>query len=453
MSRLAAPVLVEETLTLMVTWTDWWLTGHFLREGGDAVKAAMGLMGYTMWLIPSMFAAVAIGATALIARRVGEGKFNAAQHTTNQAILVGIGLAVAATLLTALAGDDFIRVMQLRNGAAAYANTYLQIIVPVIPLIMFTQVGSACLRGAGDTVTGSVAKSIVVLVNIAVSTTLVMGLFGIQPLGWQGIAYGTAIGHAVGGVILLIALLGGRAGMKLNWPMLKPHISLIRRLMRIGIPGGIEILVLLMSQLVFVAIINSLGEAAAAAHGLAVQIEACAFLPANAFQVAAATIVGQFLGAGRPDRATRGALACVSVALAIVAVAGIAMFFGGHLLSAFFTGDIDHPTTRKAAELLRIVALALPSLAIVMVTSGALRGAGDTIWPLIITMLGFFLIRIPLAVVLSMEQVNLPILGLEFAGGGLGVAGAWIAMAIDLVLRSVMISARFVSGGWKHTKV
>jgi putative MATE family efflux protein len=453
MVRLAAPVLGEETLTLMVTWTDWYLTGRYLSEGGDAVKAAMGLMGYTMWLIPSLFASIAIGATAIIARRVGEQEYEAARNAANQAILLGAIFAVLITAAAALLGPAFVEAMQLRGAAADYARRYLTVIVPVIPLIMFEQVGAACLRGAGDTVTGLVAKLVVVIVNIGVSATLVVGLFGIQPLGWIGIAAGTAAGHACGGLILASALLAGRYGLRLNRAMLRPQRELLTRLLKIGLPGGVDVATLLFSNLVFVAIINSLGTAAAAAHGLAVQIEACAYLPANAFHVAAATMAGQFLGAGKPDRATHSALFCIAGAVGVTSMTALLMYFGGHPLATWFTGQPDHETTLQVARLLRIIAFALPSLAIVMVTTGALRGAGDTAWPLVITMAGFFLIRIPLAILFSSELVRIPLVGLEISGPGWGVAGAWTAMALDLVIRSLLVLFRFFHGGWKSKQI
>ncbi len=450
MMWLTGPVLAEETLTLMVTWTDWWLTGRYLAEGGDAVKAAMGLMGYTMWLIPSMFAAVAIGATAVIARRVGAGEHRRARIAANQAIVIGAALAIAITILAIVFGRAFVGVMQLRGAAAEYAVEYLTIIVPVIPLIMLEQVGAACLRGAGDTVTGLVAKSIVVAINLLVSFCLVTGVAGIESWGWQGIAAGTAIGHGVGGTILLVALLAGRAGLGLRRTLMRPRADIMARLLKIGIPGGLEVGLLLFSNLVFVAIVNSLGTAAAAAHGLAVQLEACAYLPANAFHVAAATLTGQYLGARQPQRAVHAAISCIVAGVVVISMAATLLYFGGNGFVTFFTNQPDNPTTLQVVRLLRIVCFALPSLAIVMVTTGALRGAGDTIWPLLITAAGFFMIRIPLAIFLAMDVVHIPGLGWELSGAGWGVEGAWIAMATDLVLRSAMVLARFWQGGWKH---
>ena len=453
MLRLAMPALAEEFLVLMVTWTDWWLTGHFFAEDGNAAMTAMSLMGYFMWLVPSMFAAVAIGATAIVARYIGSGDAKYASRTANQAFLVGVAAAVVLFLIVAGFGREFVSAMQVSGEAATFANEYMSIVMFSIPLIMCTQIGAACLRGAGDMVTGFIAKSIVVVLNIAISASLVSGLGPMPEIGWKGLAIGTAVGHCVGGAIILVVLLKGRAGLRLRLKWLKPDFSLISKVLKIGIPGGFDMVVLLFSQMVFLAIINSMGDAAAAAHGLAVQIEACAFLPGAAFQVAAATMSGQFLGARMPDRAKRGTLLCLGAGSTIMCSAAVLVFFWGQGFTYFFTGDWSSPTTIESAGLLKIIASIMPCLAIVMILTGGLRGAGDTIWPFAITAIGFFIVRIPLAVFLSLDEISLPIMTEPISGCGWGIQGAWYAMAIDLVIRSFLVGGRFLHGGWQRIRV
>lgn len=450
--RLALPALAEEMLLLAVTWTDWWLAGHYFQFAGDETKAAMSLMGYTMWLIPSMFAAIAIGALALVARWVGAADSEKASRVANQSFLIGGVLAVITTFSLFWFGQDFIGLMQLKSGAADYAWQYLAIIIPVVPLIMCAQVGAACLRGAGDMVTGFAAKLVVVLLNIAISTALVTGWGVLPQVGWKGLAIGTACGHAVGGLIILTVLIRGRAGLRLTRKQLKPNWSLIGRVLRIGIPSGFDMAALMVSQLLFLALINSLGKSAAAAHGLAVQIEACAYLPGAAFQAAAATLAGQFLGAERPRRAEHSVLTCLMIGAVLMTCAGTAMYFAGDSFAVFFTGDPNDPTTANSAELLRIIAIAMPSLAIVMIITGGLRGAGDTFWPFVYTLIGFFIFRIPLAIFLCFETFEVPLLDYEVQGLGMGVSGAWYAMTLDLVIRACFVGGRFMHGGWKrHT--
>ena len=454
MLGLALPALAEEFLVLMVTWTDWWLAGHYFQAEGDATKTAMSLMGYFMWLIPSLFSAIAIGATAVVARLVGRGDLAGARRTTNQAFLVGGIAAVLITVLVACLGDHFIHVMQLRDEAGRFAREYLGLVVFAIPMVMCTQVGAACLRGAGDTVTGFVAKSFVVLFNILVSTSLVTGWGPFPEVGWKGLAIGTAIGHSIGGLIILTALIAGRAQLRLRLGWMRPDWQRMRTILRIGLPGGFDIATVLFSQLLFLAIINSLGNAAAAAHGLAVQIEACCFLTGAAFQIAAATMAGQFLGARLPGRATSGVLLCFVCGLVLMSILAVLLFFKGHWFAYFFVGSWDDPTALLTAELLRIVAVVIPCLAATMILSGGFRGAGDTVWPLLITAAGFFVVRIPLTLYLCLDQISwLEFDGQPMQGLGWGVQGAWYAMAIDIAFRSLLIGGRFIQGGWRKVAI
>jgi putative MATE family efflux protein len=453
MLRMAIPALAEETLVLMVTWTDWVLASRYFAEDGDATKAAMGLMAYLMWLIPSMFSVVAIGATALIARWVGAGDFKAAKKVANQAYLVAGIFSLGLMALTASFGEEFIALMQLKGDSADFAIRYLNIVTPLIPLIMCSQIGAACLRGAGDTTTGFLVKIVVVVVNILVSTLLITG-WGLFPqVGWEGIAIGTAAGYAIGGSIILATLIVGRAGLQLRLNSLKPDWDILSKMFRIGLPGGFDIGTLLFSQLLFLGLINSLGKASAAAHGLAVQIEACAFLPGAAFQIAAATMAGQFLGAKSPDRATKSVLLCLYIGGTIMTFGGVCMYFFGIQLATLFTGDPADLTSINVAALLKIVAFALPSLAIVMILTGGFRGAGDTFWPFVFTAIGFFLVRIPLAIFLAFGLFEIPYTGITIQGLQWGVAGAWYAMAADLIVRSILVGFRFASGRWSNIKI
>jgi putative MATE family efflux protein len=451
MLGLAIPVLAEESLTMLVGFTDWWLAGHFLV--GEEYKAAMGLMSYVMWLLPSLFAAVAIGATAMVSRFVGAGDPKKAAHVTNQSLLIGLALAAVAIVTVVAAGSYFVRLMQLQDDAAELSLRYIWIVVPAIPAIMVEQVGAACLRGAGDTVSGFVAKSIVNVVNVVVSSLLVIGPGSIPNLGWDGLAIGTACGHGLGGLILFVLLLRGRAGLRLRRKQMKPDRDLIRRLTRIGLPGGMDVLGILFCHLVYLAIINSLGTGAAAAHGLGVQIEAMAYLPCIAFQVAASTMTGQFLGAGDPRRARRAAITTTAFGVGMLTMTALVFYFAGGMLAGFFTGNREDPTAQATAELVKIVAFATPSLAVVMVLTGALRGAGDTRWPLAISFLGLIGIRLPFSCWLAWDVVPIPLFDITLAGWDMGVAGAWWAMVVDVVLRSGLVVFRFWQGGWAKMRV
>ena len=451
MLYLAMPVLVEQILTTLVGFVDTWLTGHFVP--GEAPMAAIGLMAYTLWLLPNMFAIVAIGCTALVSRSIGAGDKHLASKVTNQAVLGGIVLAAVVFGITHQFGDWFVSVMNLHDEAGQLANSYIRYVTMVIPAIMIQRIGIAALRAAGDTMSGLVAMSMVNIVNVAASTALVTGWGPLPELGWDGLALGTAIGHLVGGLILLVLLCRGRAGLKLHLSSMKPDWPLIGRMLRIGLPGGADVMTIHGCHLWYLGVINGLGTLAAAAHSLAIRIESIAYLPGTAFQVAATTMAGQYLGAGDQRRAMRGVGANCVAGGAVMISMGLLFFFGSNGLTSFFAGTSNDSTAQAAAPLLQLAAWAMPSLAATMILSGALRGAGDTRWPFLYTIIGMGGVRIPCALLLACHSVSLPLLGITITGLGLGVIGAWYGMLADIGLRSILISIRFGRGNWMKTRV
>ncbi len=450
MLGLALPVLAEQLLNVLVGFVDTYLAGNILP--GAAYLAAIGLMAYTLWLISTMFASVAIGATATTARFVGAGDTPRACHVTNQSFLLGGCFAIVATLLVYLLGKIYINVLGLEDEAARHALHYLQIITPAVPAIMIMQIGIACLRGAGDTVTGLCVMTIVNLVNIVVSYGLAVGAYGLPEMGWEGLAIGTLCAEILGAVLILIVLIRGRAGLRLRTSLLKPNAELMWRVLRIGLPGGADSAAVLFCHLWYLSIINGMGTLEAAAHGLGVRIEALAYLPGVAFQVAAATLAGQYLGAKNPRRAAWSGILSLLVGGGLMVTAGLVMLIFSAPLAEAFVGSDKPDTAQLAALLLRIVSLSIPSLAISIILTGTLRGAGDTRWPFAFTLLGFLLIRIPGAYYLALDEIHVPLLG-TVAGLGWGVAGAWWAMVADVIFRSLLIAGRFLQGGWQKLDV
>ncbi len=450
MLRLAWPVLVEQLLVMMVGLVDLWLTGNYLARPH---LAAIGLMSYVLWLIPSIFGIVAIGATALTARFVGARDTESANRVTNQAFIAGTALAFLVTVTVALYKTQFVALTQLKMDAAPLAVEYMSIIVFVIPAIMVQVVGIACLRGAGDTVSGFLAMTAVNVVNIAVGAALVIGLGPFPCLGWSGLAIGTACGYVTGAAIILTMLIVGRCGLRLQWSMLQVDIDWLRRLLRVGLPAGIDQTAIVFCHIWFLSIINSLGTLSSAAHGLGVRIESLAYLPGLAFQVAAATMAGQFLGAGDHRRASRSVWMAVAVGGGLMCAAGALFFFQGKWLTGLFLGQQAEQTAVVTIRLLKIVAIAMPSFALGTILTGGLRGAGDTRWPLLFTFIGFLLVRIPLAYYLAWDQFTVPFTTWTITGVGMGVVGAWYAMLIDCCVRSIMVFWRFTHGGWKRVRV
>jgi putative MATE family efflux protein len=429
--------MVEQLLVMLVGFADTLLAGHYLEAPH---LAAMTMIAYSLWLFTNLFAFVAIGAVAMTARFVGADDWPAANRVTNQAFVLGGILALAFAACGVLWGGHFATLLKLEGEPAALATRYLRILVPVLPLMMLEQVGIGCLRGAGDMVTGLVTMIVVNAVNVGVSWSLVAGLGPVPALGWDGLAIGTTCGHALGGLIPFALLLRGRAGLRVQRRLLRPDVPLARRILRIGFPGGIDVLSLVVLQLVFLSIVNTLPIDEVAAHGVAIRIESLAYLPGYAFQIAAATLAGQYLGAGDYRQAGRSVLVACAASGALLTGMGLLLFFAaGPLVDLFLSAD-QTGVAAVTPALLRIVSVAMPPLAIMQVLTGALRGAGDTAWPLAFTFLGFLGVRLPLAYLLVMVW-------------HWGVAGAWYAMVADMLVRCALVVFRFLHGGWKRVQV
>jgi len=448
--RLALPILAEELLAMMIGFSDRILTGHYL---GTSHLAAVTLIAYLLWLGYGAFSVVAIGATAMVSRAVGAGDYKRARKITTQSFLMGTVIAVAITALGLTVVDRMVYALQLRDEAARLAIGNLKILLPAIPLVMADAVGIACLRAAGDAMTGLIVMVIVNIVNLSLSWVLVLGIAPFPHLGWAGIAVGTLCGYIVGGGLIVALLLRGRSGISINWRRFTPDFATIGRLLWVGLPGGADMLTVIGCQLWFLSVINQLGALATAAHGVALSVEAVVFLPGVALQMAAATLAGQYLGARDPARASRSVWTACGIGLGVMAAGGAVIYSLAGRLTPLFVSSEQSAVALAAEPLVRTVSLAMPALALMMILTGALRGAGDTRWPLVFSLIGFLGVRIPAAYWLAFPEIHLPGLDRVVVGWNLGVVGTWYAMVSDLTVRAALVLSRFLQGRWKDVEV
>ena len=456
---IATPALAEQFLEFCVGMVDTWLAGNVLSEANSVpAMAAVGLMAYSCWMMFVICASVGIGATAVVARRIGANNWKEAELATEQAIALGMIVSVITTIAFWFLAENYVSAMQLEGQAYDMALQYLYILIPAIPGFMMIAICTACLHGAGDTVTGLMVMTVVNALNIGISAVLAIGFGPIPKFGWSGIAIGTSVAHIVGGLLLLVILFRGRSHLKVEWRGMWPKLPLMKRLLAVGLPGGANDALVLLCHLWYLSIINSLGTAQAAAHGLAIRIESPGYLSAWAFAVAASSLTGQHLGAKNPSRATRATMVSMSIAVGMLTTYALVVAFGGSWITDFFLGFPDESaesfqTGRMVSQTVLVMALCLPFLATFSVISGALRGAGDTAWPLLITFIGFLLIRMPLAYLFSWKEVSIPGTSYVLAGLDWGLTGAWVAMLIDTVARTALILGRYWHGAWKQIEV
>jgi putative MATE family efflux protein len=459
---LSMPVLAQQGLHFIVGLSDRFLAGHL--EGPDlpAVQAAQTTAQYLAWFITCYYVLVTVGSTALVARTVGAGERRLAVEVMHQSLLLAVILGLAATAWAFLGGVRWmVHVLNLHGPAADYATNYALILFGLLVFQTIEVAGIASLVGAGDTRTGLVVMAGVAVVNLPLAWGFGWGIGPFPNLGFIGIALGTALSHVLGSMVVLGILLRGRYGLKLELALFMPRFDLMYRLLRISIPAGFDSLSVVAGQFWFLSIVNEFGDVAAGAHGIALMWEALGYLSGAAFGTAAMTLVGQNLGAKRPEEAARaGWMAC---GLACIVMTGMGAFFytfAPELFWLFCMDETQEPIIRAGVPVLRLVAFAMPPLASMIVFTQALRGAGDTRVPVVFTWIGFFAVRIPLAYVLSLNEfyLTLPgeLLSWEFGpfhGLGHGLYGCWLAMIADLVIRGVFFFFRFLHGGWQTQRV
>ncbi len=429
---LALPAVGEQTLNMAVGLADTFMVGHL----GAAAVTAVGLSNQAVMLVTTFFAATATGVTALVARHVGAREPDPANTITHQGYLLGALFGVLALAFGLSLSRPTMIVLQAPPEVIADGATYLSIVALSFPLAAWLFIGNAALRGSGDTRTPMLVMLVVNVVNIVVAYAAIYGVGPLPALGVAGSALGAAVGRGMGGLLVTGLLARGHSGLRLRGRRLLPDLRQIKRIANIGLPAGAEQLLMRGAQTTFAATVATLGATAFAAHQIALQAESLSYMPGFGFAMAATTLVGQGLGARDPDRARADGRLAQWLAVGVMACMGVIFFlFPAQIIGIFIT---DPQVIRLGVWPLRLVAFSQPVLATSMVLGGALRGAGDTRTTLFITGGGLWLVRLPLAWLLTPR---------------FGLIGAWIAMIADLHVRGTLAWLRFRSNHWTRLKV
>lgn len=449
---LALPVLAQQGLAFIVLQSDRFLAGHL--EAASAFQTAQTTANYVAWFISSYTILVSVGSTALVARFTGARDHALALHVTHQSLVLALALGLAASVLGLAGGVPLlVDALQLHGEAGRLAGAYLEPLFWLLAFQVVESAGIACLVGAGDTRTGLWVMLGVAVVNVPLAWGFCLGLGPLPRMGFVGISLGTALSHVLGGVAVLAVLARGRFGLKLDPHLFRPRLDLMRRLLRVSIPAGLDSLSVVVGQFWFLAIVNQLGEVAGSAHGIAIGWEALGFLSGAAFGTAAMTLVGQNLGAGRPDLAARSGWLAFGLGCGVMSFMGLVFFtLAPWMFLVFCPQEAQRPIIDAGVPVLRLVAFAMPAVACTIIFTSGLRGAGDTRVPVLFTWIGFFAVRIPLAYWLAFPSLDLGPFG-EIPGMDLGLLGTWLAMFADLMVRGAFFLYRFARGKWTRQVV
>ncbi len=432
--RLALPAMGEQMLSMMVGIVDTYLVGHL----GAAPLAAVGLANQWVFMANTLFGAIATGSTALIARFIGAREPDQANNVVGQSMLMGALIGLLATGLGLTLARPALALLGAPQDVIGPGTDYLQLVSTILLFSTLMFIGNASLRGAGDTRTPLFVMLVVNVINVVVAWVAINGPFGLPKLGVVGSALGATTGRLVGGVLVLAILFKGRAGIQLRLRGFRPDWELVRRILRVGLPSGVEQVFFRTGSMAFARILARLGTVSYAASQVALNGWSLSFMPGFGFALAATTLVGQSLGAEEPDAAQQRGYTAYRMGAAFMGAVGLLfLLFPAQIVGAF-TNDPD--VIAVGTLPLRMVGLIQPLLASNMIFSGALRGAGDTRYPMIVTGVGVYVTRLPIAYALAHLV-------------GWGLPGAWGALIVDFSLRGVLNFLRFRGGRWKQVRV
>lgn len=450
--RLALPAIMEMVMQTLLGFADMAMVGSL----GAAAIAAVGLSDMPMMTAMSIFAAVSVGTTALVARAIGAKKIKEAGEVAKQSLIMSVLMAIIFTTLALLLAQNIIILMGAEKEVIPISTNYFKITSLGLPMMIITMIMSGVLRGSGDTKTPMYINGGCNILNIIGNFFLIyetrdvsfnLPLVGKSiditipgaGLGVAGAGISTTISRVIGGCIILYLVFSSRVLVKIDLKdKLKVNLRIIKRIFNIGIPAAIEQFFMRFGQLLFARIVASLGTVVYASHRITLTAESLSFNAGFGFALAATTLVGQYLGAKKPDIAKKSGFMSVKMGALFMSTVGIFFFLFPDIFLKLFTRDPE--IIGNARWCLRIVAISQPFLAGCMGFAGGLRGAGDTRSVLVITVLGIWGVRLTLAYVFAIVL-------------GYGLVGAWIAMTIDLIFRGTLLFFRFRSGKWQRVKV
>jgi len=431
---LAIPMVLEMAMESLFGVVDvFWVA----RLGEDAITT-VGLTESLMTIVFAIAMGAGMAATAMVSRRIGEKTEADAQVVAVQTIALGVFLSVITAVLGFLTAPALLRAMGATSSVVQFGSGYTRMYFAGISSLYLLFMVNAVLRGAGDAATAMRALWIANGVNILLNPCLIFGLGPFPHLGVVGSAAGTTVGRSIGVLYGVWMLSRGNGKLKVAWRTVRLDLEVMLRLVRLSLGGIFQYLVQVASWVVLVRLIASFGSAAVAGNTLAIRVIIFAILPSWGLSNAAATLVGQNLGAGKPDRAETAVWRTSIYNMIFLGSIGVLFLLFAESIVHLFTSDpVVAPLAIKA---LRFFSCGNISYGYGMVTVQALNGAGDTRTPTLLNGIAFWGIQIPLAYVLAYHT-------------SLGLPGAWVAVVIGDSALAIMGVLWFRTGRWRGIQV
>jgi putative MATE family efflux protein len=427
---LAIPMVLEMAMQSVFSVVDVYFVG---RLGAEAV-AILGLSDSLVALVFAVSIGLSMGATAMVARRIGEGEPERASVAAVQAIAAGCAVSLVLGVVGVVWAADLLQLLGATPEVAANGRAFTAIMLGGSVTVMLLFMINGIFRGAGDPVLAMRALWLANLVNIALDPILIFGLGPIPAFGLEGAAIATTVGRGLGVAYQLRALGSGNGRVVVDWRRARIEVDSLVRLLRVSGIGIVQYLVGTASFIGLIRILAPFGDTVLAGYTVAVRIIIFVLLPVWGVGNAAATLVGQNLGAGRPDRAEAAVWFTARLNTLLLAVVGVVFFVFARSIVGLLASDPE--VVALAATCLRIVACSYVFWGFGLVTVVAFNGAGDTTTPTWINFLVYWLVQLPLAWALAVPA-------------GLGPTGVFVTVAVCQTLMAVVGVLAFRRGRWK----
>lgn len=430
--RIAWPSFIELILTQLASMIDMMMVGQL----GAWALSAVGLTTQPKFMMMTMFMAMNVGATAMVARYKGAGEPEKANGIMRQALLLTLVLASVSSVIGYIFSEPLIAFMGAADQQTLEGGTiYLQIQFLGFVFMALTSTVTACLRGVGDSRTAMVYNMVANVVNVIGNYLLIYGKFGFPEMGVAGASLATVIGQCVAFVLAFYSIMRGKSYLYLSFrDSFKPDFQALGNIFKIGLPAMLEQAVMRCGMIIYSKTVAGLGTVAFATHQVCMNIQSLSFMNGNAFAVSATSLMGQSLGKKRPDMAQAYCSRTQRIGMMVSALIAIVLFFWGGNVVALYNDD--PAIVETGAQIMKMVALIQPLQSSQFILAGALRGAGDTKATAMIIFITVLLVR-PSIAILSINVLDW------------GLYGAWVAMIADQLLRTAFVFGRFNSGKWK----
>lgn len=431
---LAIPMMLEMAMESVFAVVD---IAFVSRLGTDAV-AAVGITEALITVLYALAIGLGVGLTAMVSRRIGAKDSVGAANVTGQAIWVGALLAIVIGVAGATYARDLLAIMGASDSVIEQGKGFTAVLLGGSVSIIYLFLLNAAFRGAGDATVALRSLWLANGINIILDPCLIFGIGPFPEMGVTGAAVATTIGRGIGVVYQLWYLMNGRGRLAFQYCNLRFRLALTLRMIRISAGAVGQFLIATSSWILIMRIVAIYGSSAIAAYTIALRMLEFVFLPAWGLGNAAATLVGQNLGAGKPDRAEQTAWRAAKYNAIFMACAGIVMILFAAQITGLFTDQAE--VLRWGTTCMQILGVGFPMYAVGMVVVQALNGAGDTATPVVLNLICFWLIQIPLAYWLAVATP-------------LGPNGAFLAIVVSESLLTILAVIVFRRGTWKFQTV